>query len=189
MIIVFVVNQVIRYLQAVNALLYFFRILSFDSILQLIEQCERSSEFNATECLAKVSHQRIDRSNLANVLINLRYYLFIVSVLLLLCESQKISFLFCLRFKNLVVYDSLIHTDRVLPVVATLGVLRSILNTNFVAGSHLSLQHSLTSLADLDTRSVLSVHAHLNLAACKVAACASGESHNHGVIAFLQSLQ
>ena len=63
-----------------------------------------------------------------------------------------------------------------------------ILDTHLVAGCHLTLEHLLTSLAHLDTRSVLAIHTMLYLTACEEALRTAGEAHHHGIVAFAQSL-
>ena len=56
--------------------------------------------------------------------------------------------------------DALVHTERVLPVVGALRILRVVLDAHSLVGTHVAYHHRLLHAAYLGTRSVLSV-AHL----------------------------
>ena len=99
------------------------------------------------------------------------------------------SFLLLLALLNTQFEDAARLADRILPVVRRRGVFRSILDTYLVAGSHFLTENILAFFAYGDTRHVDAFHAQAHFTFSQVAACASGESHNHGIVAFLQSLQ
>ena len=56
--------------------------------------------------------------------------------------------------------DTLVHTKRVLPIVRALSILRIILDTYSLVGTHMANHHILLYTTHLSTRSILSI-AHL----------------------------
>ena len=103
-------------------------------------------------------------------------------------EGGKAFLLFGLGAQHVVVYNGLVHADGVFPVVAASCKLVGILDADLVTLSHELFQHVQVDRAHVDHGLVLSRHHLLHLALCKIPLCASGKSHDHGIVPFVQSL-
>ena len=85
--------------------------------------------------------------------------------------------------------DTFVHSDGVLPVVAALGVLRVILDSHCLVGTHVLEHHFLLYASHLCAWSVLRISALAYSVRGEIAACASGITHGHCEVAFFISLQ
>ena len=162
-------------------------VLFFQSLFQVIHNHVRATEFNgATECF----HQVVILTGHRHCLVYNGIYFFYYTFVLRFTFSEFCEFLllFCLCTQYIIINDRFIHTDGVLPVIAAAGILVGILNTSFVAGSHHFFQYGEACATYSDTRLVLCFHTFLYFRYGEVTACASGETHDHGVITFFQSL-
>ena len=189
MVVILVVYFGKAFLQGLDGFFDVFLLVFLESFLQVGECLVGRFELDATEYFAEVSRLSLQRHDAGYIVIDLLDYTLIVGMLFRFREVQETFFLFGLGFQYLVVDDSLVHTDGVLPVVGRAGILAGILDTYLVAGSHFLAQHTLAGFTHFDTRGVDGIHAEFHFAFGQVAAGASRESHNHGIIAFLKSLQ
>ena len=190
MIIILVVYIGICFFQAADSFFDIFLFVLLQSSFQIVEQNVCSAKLDtASESFTEVNHLLGNRSSLLNILVNLAYNLSIVGIVLFFCKLCKLSFLFSLCFQYFIVDDSLVHTDRVFPVVAGRSELTCILDTYLIAGSHFLTQYVLTCFTNFNTRSVYSFHTHFHFTFSQVTAGASRESHNHSIVAFLQTFQ
>ena len=150
----------------------------------------RSTELNAaSQNFIEASELIKNRVALFDNGIDFSYHLCIVGPIVILCKLGKAGFLSRFRFQYFIVCDSFVHTDGILPVVAASRIFAGILNAHFVAGCHFFFQYILTGTANADTGLIAGGHSLFDFALSQVAAGASGEAHNHGIITFFDTFQ
>ena len=96
------------------------------------------------------------------------HYICIFVFAVFLCPSLESSFFGELCLNNLVVDNGLVHTDRVLPVVAYFSLLVGITDSDILALCHLLTDNLESNVAHSDAWLILLVHSLLYLIACKV---------------------
>ena len=186
MVIVFVMDISKNFFQLLYGFVDKRVILLFQTFFQIVHNHVRATEFNSpAECFCQVVILTGHRHCLAHNRIDFFYYTFVFR--LAFGELSEFLLLFCFRTQHIIINDSLIHTDRVLPVVAAAGILVGILDTGFVAGGHHFFQYGKTCATNGDAWLVLCLHTFFYFRYGEVAACTSGESHNHGIVTFFQS--
>jgi len=189
-VIILIVHVGISFFQLFERFLNVFLLILFECSFQVIENQVSSAKLDTrTESLGEISQLFGKRSHPSHILIDFSYYRSIIGIVLFLGKLSEVGFLLCLGFQHTVVDDSFIHSNRIFPIVAGRSKLAGILDTYLITCCHFLAQHFLTCLAHLNARCIGSVHAEFHLALGQIAAGASGKSHNHGIVAFLQSSQ
>ena len=104
-----------------------------------------------------------------------------------LCPFVDLLFLFFLLFYDFQLFKRLVHADTVFPIVGTVGIFGSILQTDFRIAVHPFLPYPLLHATYIDSGFVGILHAFHDSVRREITVGTSGIADGHTVVSFLET--